>query len=490
MAEIDMQAPEPGRPVLLRGGTVLTMDSAHTVLTGADVLVVEDRIAAVGSDLEAPEGTAVIDASGGIVMPGMIDTHRHMWQTAMRGYGADWTLTQYFVWYYLEHGKEFRPEDVHAGNLLSAWDALEAGVTTTVDWSHGLRTVDHAEAALDALQAVPGRFVLAYGNIAAAPWEWTADPAVRAFLERRRTGAGDLLGFQLAFDVTGDPSFPERAAFEVARDLGLPVTTHAGVWGATNDDGLRLMHENGFMTPESVYVHAATLSTDSYHRIAATGGAVSVSTESEQSAGQGYPPTWQLRRHDIPVSLSMDTSVWWSSDLFSAMRSTLGADRSREHLEAHAKGETVTHVHLRAEQVVDWATRGGARALGRDDVGSLEPGKKADVVLIRNESSPVSFPLLNPYGHVAFQAQRGDVHTVLVDGRVVKHAHRLVGADLPALRAAVDATVEHLRSSMGEEAWLQGMNPDLPDDELLDNPYQYTDYKSDSTHDARQPDGG
>jgi 5-methylthioadenosine/S-adenosylhomocysteine deaminase len=490
MVELVTEAPEAGRPVLLRGGTVLTMDAAHTVLSDADVLVVDDRIAAVGTDLEAPEGTAVIDASGGIVMPGMIDTHRHMWQTAMRGYGADWTLTQYFVWYYLEHGKVFRPEDVHAGNLVSAWDALEAGVTTTVDWSHGLQTVDHAEAAVDALQAVPGRFVLAYGNIQAGPWEWTADPAVRAFLERRRAEADDLLGLQLAFDVTGDPSFPEKAAFEVARDLGLAVTTHAGVWGATNDDGLRLMHENGFMTPESVYVHAATLSTDSYHRIAATGGSVSVSTESEQSAGQGYPPTWQLRRHDIPVSLSMDTSVWWSGDLFSAMRTTLGADRSREHLEAHAKGETVTHVHLRAEQVVDWATRGGARALGREDLGSLEPGQKADVVLIKNESSPVSFPLLNPYGHVAFQAQRGDVHTVLVDGRVVKHAHRLVGADLRAVQGAVEATVDHLRSSMGEEAWVQGMNPDLPDDEVLDNPYQYTDYNSDSTHDARRSDGG
>ena len=185
-----------------------------------------------------------------------------------------------------------------------------------------------------------------------------------------------MLGFQLAFDVTGDPAFPEKAAFEVARELGLPVTTHAGVWGATNDDGIRLMHENGFMTPENIYVHAATLSTDSYQRIAATGGSVSVSTESEQSAGQGYPPTWQVRRHGIPVSLSMDTSVWWSGDLFSAMRATLGADRSREHLEAHMKGETVTHTRLRAEHVLDWATRGGARALGRDDLGRLEPGEQ------------------------------------------------------------------------------------------------------------------
>jgi 5-methylthioadenosine/S-adenosylhomocysteine deaminase len=136
--------------------------------------------------------------------------------------------------------------------------------------------------------------------------------------------------------------------------------------------------------------------------------------------------------------------------------------------------------------VVDWATRGGARALGRDDIGRLAPGLKADVVLIKNDRSPVSFPLLNPYGHVAFQAQRGDVHTVLVDGRVVKYEHALVGADLASVQRTVQATVEHLRVALGEQAWAQGMNPELPtDDEVLDNPYQYTDYKSDSTRAAR-----
>jgi len=478
--------PAAGRSILLRNATVLTMDSGHHVIPGGDVLIVDDRIEAVGSALDAPTGVQEIDASGGIVLPGMIDTHRHMWQTAMRGYGADWTLTQYFVWYYLEHGRKFRPEDIYAGNLLAAIEALEAGVTTVVDWSHGLQSVDHAEAALEALRSVPGRYVLAYGNIQAAPWEWTAQSEVRRFLERVKSRADDRLGVQLAFDVTGDPAFPERAAFEVARELGLPVTTHAGVWGATNDDGIRLMHENGFATPETVYVHAATLSTDSYQRIAATGGSISIATESEQSAGQGYPPTWQIRRYNIGVSMSMDTSVWWSGDLFSAMRATLGADRAREHLEAHVKGETVTQAHLRAEHVVDWATRGGAATLGRDDIGSLEPGKKADLILIKNDDSPVSFPILNPYGHVAFQAQRGDVHTVIVDGRIVKHAHRLVGLELSKARAAVEATVSYLRAELGEEAWRKGMNPDLPaDDEVLDNPYTYTEYRSAATREAR-----
>ncbi|WP_433786215.1 amidohydrolase family protein [Actinomycetospora sp. CA-101289] len=478
-----MSQPTPERrPVVLRGGTVLTVDAARTVLEGHDVLVVDDRVAAIGVGLEVPAGTEEIDATGGVVMPGMIDTHRHMWQTAMRGYGADWTLTQYFVWNYLEWGKVFRPQDIHAGGLLAALEAVEAGVTTCVDWSHNLQTPQHADAAVDALASVPGRFVLAYGNIQDAPANWTADPGFRDVLERRR---GDVDGFQLAFDVTGDPSFPERPAFDVARDLGLPVTTHAGVWGATNDDGIRLMHEHGYMDPATVYVHAATLSTDSYHRIAATGGSVSVSTESEQSAGQGYPPSWVLRRHDIPMSLSMDTSMWWSGDLFSAMRSTLSADRSREHLEAHAQGETVTHHALRAEHVVEMATLGGARALGREsDLGSVEVGKKADLVLIRNEHSPVGFPVLHPYGHVVFQAQRGDVEAVLVDGRVVKRDHRLVGVDLAAARRTVEQTVEHLRGTLGEEAWQQGMNPDVPETKILDNPYTYTDYRSAATHGA------
>jgi 5-methylthioadenosine/S-adenosylhomocysteine deaminase len=477
-AEADLTA---ARPVVFRNATILTMDDAHTIARDTDLVIAGERIAEVGTRLTAPDGAVEIDATGGVLMPGMIDTHRHMWQTAMRGYGADWTLTQYFVWYYLNWGKVFRPEDIYAGNLLAAIEAIDAGVTTTVDWSHGLQTTDHAEAAVDALTEVPGRFVLAYGNIQAGPWEWSAKPEFRDFVTRRFGAGSDMLGFQMAFDVTGDPAFPERAAFEVARDLGIPVTTHAGVWGATNDDGIRLMHEHGFMTPSTIYVHAATLTRDSYHRIAATGGSASVSTESEQSAGQGYPPTWRLREHGIPVSLSMDTSVWWSGDLFSAMRTTLGADRSREHLEAHSKQETVTNCHLRAEDVVDWATRGGAKALGLDSVvGSLEPGKKADVVLIKNDASPVMFPLLNPYGHVAFQAQRGDVHTVVINGRVVKHDHKLTGVDLARAREVVGQTVDFLQGQLGPDAWAEGMHPEIPETTVLDNPYTYTEWDAGS----------
>lgn len=470
-----------GAPVLFRGGTVLTMDPHGTVLKRGDVLVAGDRIQQVAESIEVPEDAVVIDAEGGIVTPGFIDTHRHMWQTAMRGYGADWSLTQYFVWNYLEHGAKFRPQDIYAGNLLSALEAVDSGVTTSVDWSHGLVTTEHADAAVDALEEVAGRFVFAYGNIHAGPWEWSTAPEFRDFVDRRIPTSGapgeNLLGFQMAFDVTGDPEFPEKRAFEVARDLGAPVTTHAGVWGATGDDGIRLMHEHGFMDSSTVYVHAATLSEDSYQRIAATGGSASVSAESESSCGQGYPSSWALRKHGIPISLSVDTSMWWSADPFAAMRATLSADRAREHLTHQSEGQTCTNLSLRADQVVGWATRGGAEALGMEDrLGSLEPGKKADVVLIKNDDDPAMFPILNPYGHVVFQAQRGDVDTVMVDGRLVKHAHVLVDVDLAKARRAVEETVGQLYSELGEQEWSAGMHPEVPEAEVPENPYTYTEY--------------
>jgi 5-methylthioadenosine/S-adenosylhomocysteine deaminase len=172
---------QAGPPILFRHGIVLAMDGDKRVLREADVLIPYERIAAVRHSVDVPEGTVEIDASRGIVLASMVDTHQHMWRTAMRGYGADWTLTQYFVFYYLTHGKVFRPEDIYAGNLLS-------------------------DAAVDALEAIPGRFVLAYGNIQAGPWEWSTAPEFTDFVSGRFSTGNDMLGFQMAFDVTGDPS--------------------------------------------------------------------------------------------------------------------------------------------------------------------------------------------------------------------------------------------------------------------------------------------
>ena len=242
--------------VVLRGGTVLTLDAQHSVLPGADVLVTGDRVAAVGTDLAVPEGTREIDARDGIVMPGMIDTHRHMWQTAMRGYGADWTLTQYFVWYYLESGKHFRPQDVRAGNLLAAAEALDAGVTTCVDWSHGLQTVGHAEAAVDALRIRPRPLRAGLRQHPAGPVGvvgLSGLPGVRPPDARRR------LGWASRWPSTSPATRRSRRRPRTRwrASWACPSPRTPGVWGATNDDGIRLAHEAGFLDASSIFVHAA-----------------------------------------------------------------------------------------------------------------------------------------------------------------------------------------------------------------------------------------
>ena len=440
------------RPIVFRNGTVITVDSAG-VLENADVLIIGDTIRAVGPQLEVPEGTLEIDASGGIVMPGMIDTHRHMWQTALRGYGGDWALSQYFVFYYLTWGHVFRAEDIYAGNLLSALESVDQGVTTTLDWSHGLRTPEYGEAALQAMREIPGRFVLAYGNYLGAPWEWSNSPEFRDFVVRNFNAPDDMMGLQLAFDVPDDPDFqasgrvpggarPRPAGHDPRRSVGRDDRhEHQADVRRRLDD----RHRSPTCTP-----HRS--SADSYQKIAATGGTVSVSTESEQSAGQGYPSTWRVRKFGIPTSLSMDTSVWWSADFFSAMRSTLSAFRSRDHLEAQAQGETVNVNRLRAEDVVWQATMGGAHTLGMaDKLGSLTVGKKADVVLLKNDESPAMTPILNPYAHVVYQAGTADVHTVVVErqGRQVRRrAHRDAAGAGPD---KVAASVEYVRGELGED---------------------------------------
>jgi 5-methylthioadenosine/S-adenosylhomocysteine deaminase len=464
-----------GRPFVFRNATIITVDS-QGVIEGGDLLVVDDKIEAVGVNLPVPEGTLEIDATGGILTPGFIDTHRHMWQTGLRGYGGDWALSQYFVFYYLQHGAVFRPEDIYAGNLLSALESVDTGVTTTLDWSHGLRTVEYGEAALQAFREIPGRFVLAYGNYLGAPWEWANTPEFRKFAADNFSTSNDMLSLEIAFDVTGADDFPELAAFKAARDLGVRVTTHAGVWGATTDKGIEQMYDAGVMTPEISYVHSATLQPESYQKIAATGGSVSVANESEQHAGQGYPSTWELRKYGIPGSLSMDTSVWWSADFFSAMRSTLGSDRSREHLEAQLKGETVVANRLRAEDVIRYATMGGAHAIGLEDkIGSLTPGKQADILLIKNDESPAMTPILNPYAHVVLQAGTADVHTVVINGKVVKFEGKRIGLPLAPIRDKVAASVEYVRGALGEDAWEEGMHPKLDPAEEIENPYKYTE---------------
>jgi 5-methylthioadenosine/S-adenosylhomocysteine deaminase len=450
----------PGRPIVFRNATVVTGDAKLGVQQNADVLVIGSTIKAVGPKLQAPADAVVVDGRDRILMPGMIDTHRHMWQTVVRGVGAEWSIQNYFQWMYQEWGKYWRPEDVYAGNYLSMVEAINSGVTTSLDWSHALNTLDHAEAAADALFDSHGRARLAYGNIFAPPQEWVTGGDVDRLLRSRFSSKNQLVTMQLAWDGGGsDPAFPEKPAWEFARDRDLMVTLHAGVWGYPLDIAIQNLHDNGCLLPTNTYVHAASLKDSSYRMIAETGGNVSISAESELNAGQGYPPTGKVRDHGIPVSLSNDTSVWWSSDMFSAMRATLNADRGWDHEEAHKDGRTVINNDLRTEDVIHYATQGGADALGLgSSLGSITPGKLADLVVLRADT-PSMVPLTNASHQIVFQATRAEVDTVLVNGRVLKYGGELISPDLKKARSLAEASRDYIRGKAGEKQWAEGQEP-------------------------------
>lgn len=454
-----------GQAVVFRRAHVVTQDAVLGTVTETDVLIQNGVIQAVEPGLTAPDDAVEIDATGAVLMPGMIDTHRHMWQSVLRGVGADWTITNYFQWMYQEWGELWRPEDVYAGNYLSMIEALDSGVTTSVDWSHGLRTPEHADAAVEALRDSGGRARLAYGSIFDLPQNWVPsgeiDRMLREHFPSSHTSTDQLLTMQLAWDGGGEnPAFPERPAWEYAVDRGLPVTLHAGVWGYPLDVAIRNLHENGFLLPTNTYVHAASLEEASYELIAETGGNVSISAESELNAGQGYPPTGEVRAHGIPISLSMDTSVWWSADMFAAMRATLNAERGLSHMQAHDEDRTVINHELRVADVLGYATQGGADALQMgSSLGSITPGKAADLVLLRADTASMS-PMAEPEHHIVFQAQRSEVDTVMVGGRVVKHRGQLIeDGSLDQARRLAQDSLDHLREQIGEDAWEEAVNP-------------------------------
>lgn len=447
-----------GQPIVFRRATVVTMDPRLGVLQDTDVLVQGAHIEAVGRRLPTPANAAVIDANGALLIPGFVDTHRHMWQSALRGVGADWTLSNYIEWMLTKWAPLFRPEDVYAGNYLSMVEAVHDGVTTVMDWSHGLRTPEHADAAVDALFAVPGRARFGYGNAFASDLRWVVDGRVDRMLTNRFASQDQLVTMQLALDVRGATD-DARQALRFARERNLPVSTHAGVFGIILDSQIQFLHENGSLSPSFTLVHGAALSDDSYRRIADSGAQLSLSAESDANGGQGYPPVGRARQYGIPISLSVDTVAWFSGDMFSMMRATLNAERALVHKTAQDQGQLVVNNNARASDVVGYATIGGARALGLDgSIGSITPHKLADLVLLRNDT-PAMTPTHNPMGHLVFQAGRGDVDTVLVNGRVLKHRGSLVDVDLNRARRLVEKSLEYLRSRISATDWEQAMNP-------------------------------
>ncbi|GII00537.1 amidohydrolase family protein [Planobispora takensis] len=398
---------------LIAGGTVIDTEPGVRVLPGADVLVEDGVIGAVGPDLAGDHetgaaGVEVVDATGMIVLPGFVDTHRHLWQSVLRSLAADMTLGDYLGVVLGRLGPAYRPEDVYAANLWGALEALDAGITAVHDWSHIQLTPEHTDAAIEALRESGIRAVFAYAH--------PGGGAARREDEVRRAaallgGPGPVTaGLAASGPVYGSIEEAE-ADWRLARELGLQISLHATGTGA-----VERLHAAGLLGPDVMVVHGNGFTDEAVKLLAGSGGVASVTPAVEMRMGFGDPETGRFRAAGIPTGLGIDTVTNIPGDMFAAMRAALAADGLR--------GGTLT-----AADLLGIATIEGAAVLGmRDRIGSLRPGKQADLVLLRTDR-PGLAPVHDPIATVVTSAGPADVDTVLVAGRIVKRGGRLVHTD-------------------------------------------------------------
>ncbi|MFG1647266.1 amidohydrolase family protein [Amycolatopsis sp. NPDC049252] len=410
---------------LLRGGTVVSMDPAVGDLARGDVLIEDGRIAAVAAVVDAA-GAEIVDATGKIVLPGFVDTHRHTWPTAFRGVGADWTFDQNRDAMHGVLKPLYRPEDVYLGNLLGRIEALGSGVTTLLDWFHCSERPENADAAIQALREAPGHSVFCYCVGAASEIE-----RVRSVLP----GDGMALGLRGPQLTTMDTTAEDVA---LARELGLRVSVH--VHGATGWPGGRRpiaeMGARGLLDDRTTIVHGNGLSDDQVAMLADAGCSVSISPDVELKMGFGRPETGRMLAAGIRPSLSADNCPSAGGDLFGAMRTAFAVQRGVDGA-------------LTARDFLEFATLDGARACGREArTGSLTVGKDADVLLLDAED-PSIFPVGNAPGSIVAAGHPGLVDSVFVAGRAVKRDGQLLGVDLPGLRARVLASRDRIAAAAG-----------------------------------------
>jgi 5-methylthioadenosine/S-adenosylhomocysteine deaminase len=434
--------------LLIRGGTVLTLDPELGDFAPGEVLVEDGRIAAIAERLDAEDFEA-LDAEDSIVLPGFVDTHRHTWQAAVRNIAADWTLGHYLTGIHAGLSQFFRPEDTYIGNLLGTLEALNSGITTLLDWSHNLATPQHADAAIQGLIDSGARAVFAHGG--GAP-QWQILPSDVPHPDDARRVRDEYFSSDdqlvtMAVALRG-PQFATKETtltdYKLARDIGTRITVHVGdgEWGKSRP--IAWLHEAGLLGSDVTYVHCNMLADDELAMIADSGGTASVSADIELSMGHGWPATGRLMAAGIRPSLSIDVCSLNGGDMFGAMKATIATQRALDHAAADAAGEVVEDLSLTCRDVLEFATIEGARATGLDHkVGSLTPGKDADIVIVRADD-PGMMPVNNPAGSIVYSAHPGVVDTVLVRGKVIKRGGRLIGVDLERVKRLAYETRDHL----------------------------------------------
>jgi cytosine/adenosine deaminase-related metal-dependent hydrolase len=432
--------------ILIRGATIITMDVQGDLAQG-DVLVTGDRLTEIAPRIHADDAQ-VVDGSGCIMIPGLVNAHMHTWQTALRGLAANWTLLEYFQKMHAGLATVFEPADLHIATLMGALNQLNCGTTTLADWCHNNPTPAHNDAAIDGLLQSGIRAAFFHGTPKPDPkpgqspfWEV---PHPRAEIERllKAHQGRPLLSIQAA--VLG-PHYSTLAValhdFSMARELGLIASLHQGGGPARTPDGWDRLEAQGLLGDHVNIVHGHALSDAQLRRFCELGMSFSAAAENEMTQGHGHPITGRLRQFGRAPSLGVDLESVLGGDMLTQARVALGMQRSLDNAayrEAHGTIPPTSTVTTR--EALSWVTLEGAKMLKQDGrIGSLAPGKQADLVLIRASDLNMQ-PVHDPVSTVVMQTTLANIDSVMVAGQWKKRGGRLLGVDLAPRLAALQAS--------------------------------------------------
>jgi 5-methylthioadenosine/S-adenosylhomocysteine deaminase len=443
---------QPGRAILIKGGTVLSMDDNVGNFATGDVLVQNGRIVEVAANIDAPEA-AVVDAAGKIVMPGFIDTHHHQFETALRSQLAHGILvndgrpanqTNYYETILQKFSMVYRPDDVYINELFGGIAQLDAGVTTVMDVSQIHHSPEHSDAAIKGLADAGRRAVFGYfegwGDRAQYPQD------ARRIKEQYFSSDDQLMTMVMGGEIYL-PGY--EAAWDIGRELALPIALHVvGTFGM--QPAFDQLGADGKFADDNIFIHMTGMSDDGWKYAADAGAHVSLAVPIEMHMRHGTPPIQKAIDLGMGISLSSDVECTMTADMFTQMRSLITLQRMFVN-EAALSGEEDYPALMQCLDAIRHATIEGARGLKLDGVtGSLTPGKAADIILLDSEAINVA-PLNNVPGAVVTLMERTNVDTVMVAGQVKKWQGQLLGFDVAKLRGDLEASRDYLFEAAGVE---------------------------------------
>ncbi|MCX4625597.1 amidohydrolase family protein [Streptomyces sp. NBC_01443] len=435
--------PAGQRRILFTGATIVTMDPGLGVIDRGDLLVEGDTITAVGGDLGGGDAV-VVDATGAILTPGFVDTHRHAWQSQLRRIMPDVDdLAGYVMTTLAGYATVYRPEDMYIGTRLAALTAIDSGITTMLDFSHNSRTREHSDAAIQALIGTGIRGVHASMGPHFGDWDrqWPGD--LSRIKDRYFSSDDQLLTLRLAALATDEIAGPGLAygpeLAHAAKELGIGVSVDA-VFGTASSEAVLRWAENDILGPDVTLIHSTGLTSEAWRAIGDTGTTVSLAPTSDTQIGleTAIPAVDEALSAGIRPGLSIDVEVALASDMFTQMRTLHALQRMRAVNAAY--GTDGQPSRITTHDVLDFATLQGARTNGLAGVtGSLTPGKKADLLVIQAEDLN-NMPLNDPIGTIVLGSDPRNISTVLINGEPRKWNGQVLDVDLPALRSAVHAS--------------------------------------------------